>query len=31
MDPAVTVDRQWMRRVRQEEINMVDSFGGQML
>ena len=30
-DPAVTIDRQWVRRVKQEEINMVDSFGGQML
>ena len=30
-DVAVVVDRQWIRRVKQEEINMVDSFGGQML
>ena len=28
---AVVNDRQWIRRVRQEEINMIDSFTGPKL
>ena len=26
----VVADRQWVRRVKQEEYNMIDSFGGRM-
>ena len=26
---TVVQDRQWIRRVKQEEINMIDSFSGQ--
>ena len=26
---VVVADRQWVRRVKQEEINMIDSFAGQ--
>ena len=26
---SVVQDRQWIRRVKQEEINMIDSFSGQ--
>ena len=25
---SVVADRQWIRRVKQEEINMIDSFSG---
>lgn len=28
---AVVNDRQWIRRVKQEEINMIDSFTGPKL
>lgn len=28
---AVVDDRQWIRRVKQEEINMIDSFSGAKL
>ena len=27
---TVVADRQWVRRVKQEEYNMIDSFGGRM-
>lgn len=27
---SVVADRQWVRRVKQEEYNMIDSFGGRM-
>lgn len=28
---SVVSDRQWIRRVQQEEINMIDSFSGDKL
>lgn len=27
---TVVADRQWIRRVKQEEINMIDSYAGAM-
>ena len=27
---TVVADRQWIRRVKQEEINMIDSYAGPM-
>ena len=31
MSNNVQCDRQWIRRVKQEEINMIDSFSGNKL
>ena len=31
LNNAVVDDRQWIRRVKQEEINMIDSFSGAKL